>query len=140
MAYDPQNPFARILRGELPCVKLYEDAHTVSFMDVMPQADGHALVITKEPAETLLDLSSEGAAACIRTVQKITRAVTHGIGAPGVIVSQYNGADAGQTVPHMHFHVIPRWPDKPLRRHARQMEKPEVLQAFAERIIAVLDA
>ncbi|HEY8555399.1 MAG TPA: HIT family protein [Burkholderiales bacterium] len=139
MPYDPRNPFAKILRGELPCVKVYEDAQTLCIMDIMPQIDGHTLVLTKEPAETLLDLSPEGAAACIRTAQRIARAVRKGLDAPGVMVSQFNGAAAGQTVPHVHFHVIPRWPDRPLRMHARYKERPEVLQQVAQKIIAALD-
>ncbi|HEX7043420.1 MAG TPA: HIT family protein [Burkholderiales bacterium] len=140
MSYDPQNPFAKILRGELPCVKVYEDAQTLCIMDIMPQADGHALVLTKEPAATLLELSPEGAAACIQTAQRIARAIQKGLDAPGVLVSQFNGAAAGQTVPHVHFHVIPRWPDRPLRMHARHTERPEVLREVAQKIVAALDS
>ena len=138
MAYDPQNPFARILRGELPSIKLYEDEHTLCIMDIMPQTDGHSLVLTKEPAETLLDLTPEGAAACIRTVQLMVHAAGKGMDAPGVLVAQYNGAAAGQTVGHVHFHILPRWPDRPLRQHAREMAPAEVLRQHAERIIAAL--
>jgi len=134
MAYDPQNIFARILRGELPCERLYEDAHTLAFMDIMPQAEGHALVITREPAETLLDLSPDGAAACIRTTQQLARAVQRAFDAPGILIAQVNGTAAGQTVPHVHFHVIPRRAGQPLLMHATVRADPDQLRLQAERI------
>jgi histidine triad (HIT) family protein len=134
MAYDPQNIFARILRGELPCERLYEDAHTLAFMDIMPQAEGHALVITREPAETLLELSPDGAAACIRTTQHLARAVQRAFDAPGILIAQVNGTAAGQTVPHVHFHVIPRRAGQPLLMHATVRADPDQLRLQAERI------
>jgi histidine triad (HIT) family protein len=134
MAYDSQNIFARILRGELPCERLYEDAHTLAFMDIMPQAEGHALVITREPAETLLDLSPDGAAACIRTTQQLARAVQRAFDAPGILIAQVNGTAAGQTVPHVHFHVIPRRTGQPLLMHATVRADPDQLRLQAERI------
>ncbi|NMG64697.1 HIT domain-containing protein [Azoarcus indigens] len=138
MAYDDNNIFARILRGEAPCVPVFEDAFTLAFMDVMPQADGHVLVIPKEPAATLFDLSPEGAAASIRSTRRAAIAVRDAFAAPGVFVGQFNGAAAGQTVPHCHFHVIPRFPDAKPRAHASVMEDSAKLRAFAERIIAAL--
>jgi histidine triad (HIT) family protein len=135
MPYDSSNVFAKILRGEIPSVKVYEDAHTLAFMDVMPQADGHVLVVPKEEAETILDLSSAGAAALIATTQKIARAVKKALGAPGIMLMQLNGPAAGQSVFHAHFHVIPRT-SVDLRIHAREMENPEKLEAIAERIKA----
>ena len=134
MAYDSNNIFAKILRGELPCIPVYEDEHTLAFMDIMPQADGHALVIPKEDAVTLLDLSPEMAAACIRTTQKLAKAVSLAFGVPGVFVCQLNGAAAGQTVPHCHFHVIPRAGDQPHRAHASVREDDAKLRGFADAI------
>lgn len=135
VSYDQDNIFAKILRGELPCIKLYEDEHTLSFMDIMPQADGHALIISKEPAETLHDLSPEGAAACIHTTQKIAKAVEAALDVPGSLVMQLNGKGAGQTVPHVHFHVVPTSIAQ-LRAtpHATTPEKPERLEEFARKI------
>lgn len=139
MPYDPNNIFARIIRGEIPSVKVYEDDKTFAFMDVMPQADGHVLVVPKEAAENIYDLSAEGAAALIQSTQKIARAVKKALACPGLLVTQFNGPAAGQTVFHIHFHIIPRNEGVPLRRHAREMEKPEKLKAFAEKIKAALE-
>ena len=136
MSYDPNNLFAQILRGDLGCVKVYEDEETLAFMDIMPQSEGHTLVIPKEPAVTLLELSDDAAAATVRTVKKIGNAIKEAYG-PGVTAMQLNDAEAGQTVPHIHFHLIPGsiLNAKP---HAREVEKPEVLQAAADKIIACL--
>jgi histidine triad (HIT) family protein len=134
MSYDPQNVFAKILRNELPCMRLYEDAHTLAFMDLMPQSSGHALVITREPAATLMDLSPEGAAACIRTTRLISVAVKRALDVPGITIVQTNGAAAGQTVPHVHFHVIPRRTGDSLHLHAAHPADPAVLREQAERI------
>jgi histidine triad (HIT) family protein len=136
MAYDDQNIFAKILRGEIPCIKLYEDEHTLSFMDIMPQADGHALVIPKEAAETLLDLSDEGAAACVRTAKKVAAAVKKAMDAPGIVIFQLNGPAAGQTVPHYHVHVLPSSLGAMGKGHASTMEDQAKLQAIAEKIRA----
>jgi histidine triad (HIT) family protein len=138
MAYDNQNVFARILRGELPCVKLYEDNATLAFLDIMPQAEGHTLVLPKEPAETLLELSPAAAAAAIHTTQKLARAVQVAVGAEGLLISQFNGAAAGQTVPHVHFHILPRWEGVQLKAHGRVKADPDQLELLAERIIAAL--
>jgi histidine triad (HIT) family protein len=134
VAYDPDNVFARILRDELPCERLYEDAQTLAFMDLMPQSAGHALVITREPAQTLFELTPEGAMACIRTTQLLAAAVRQAFAAPGIMIMQINGPAAGQTVPHVHFHVIPRYPEQPLRLHAAVKADPAQLRANAERI------
>jgi histidine triad (HIT) family protein len=136
--YDPNNIFARILRGELPKVAVYEDDLTLAFMDVMPSVEGHTLVITKEPAEGILDLSPEGAAALIRTTQKVAKAVKKGLNAPGVMLVQLNGAEAGQSIPHIHFHVLPRRDGLDLKLHGRGMVKPEVLEPIAAKIRAAL--
>jgi histidine triad (HIT) family protein len=139
MTYDPNNIFAKILRGEIPSVKVYEDDKTLAFMDVMPQADGHVLVIPKEAAENIIDLSPEGAAALMATTQKIVKAIKKGLNTPGIMVAQLNGAAAGQSVLHVHFHVIPRSGGIDLKLHAREMEKPDRLKMLAEKIKAALE-
>jgi len=138
MTYDTNNIFARILRGELPCHKVYEDDQTLAFMDVMPQAEGHTLVIPKAAGVGLLDVPTDALQAVIATTQKVARAVKTALDAPGVMIVQLNGAPAGQTVFHLHFHIIPRSEGLQLKFHARDMEKPEVLAALAAKIRAAL--
>ena len=138
MAYDPKNVFARILRGEVPAYRVYEDARTLAIMDVMPQADGHALVLPKSPAENLYDLDPEAAAAVIRTVQKVARAAREAFRADGIMVMQFNGPAAGQTVFHFHMHVVPRVEGTPLRSHGRGMADGKVLEEHAARLRAAL--
>ena len=138
MAYDPDNIFAKILRNELPAIRIYEDADTLAFMDIMPQADGHVLVIPKEHAETLMDLSEESARACIATTRRMAAAVKQALGQPAVSIMQMNGAAAGQTVPHCHFHVIPRSPGASLRIHAAERAEPEKLEMIARKIRSCL--
>lgn len=137
MAYDDQNIFARILRGELPALKVYEDDHVLAFMDIMPQADGHTLIIPKTPAVTLLDLDPEIAAYTIKIVQKIAQAIETALDAQGIVLMQLSGAAAGQTVPHVHFHLIPSSVHE-LGRHAIQMGDQEKIKGFAEKIKAAL--
>lgn len=139
MAYDSSNVFARILRGEIPAHRVREDEHTLAFMDVMPQAEGHVLVIPKYPAENLFDLPPESLTATILATQRVARAVRRAFDAPGVMVAQLNGPAAGQSVFHVHFHVIPRREGIDLRFHAREMADPKVLAAHAERVRAALD-
>jgi histidine triad (HIT) family protein len=139
MAYDPNNVFARILRGEIPAHKVHEDAHTLAFMDVMPQAEGHTLVIPKAPAENIFDLPPEALAATILTTQRVARAVRKAFGAPGILIAQLNGPEAGQSVFHLHFHVVPRREGLDLRFHARDMAEPGLLAAHAERVRAALE-
>ncbi|QYY31873.1 MULTISPECIES: HIT family protein [Cupriavidus] len=136
--YDTNNIFAKILRGEIPCHKVYEDAETIAFMDIMPQSDGHTLVVPKEAAVNLFDLSEAGAQAAIRTTQRVARAVRQAFNPDGLSIGQFNGAAAGQTVPHIHFHIVPRYADQTLRGHARDMQDPDLLKKHAERIIAAL--
>src|ERR1700756_638498 len=138
MPYDSNNVFAKILRGEIPCVKLYEDDKTLSFMDVMPQSEGHALVIPKEAAENILDLSPDAAAALMATTQKIAKAVKKGLNAPGIMLAMLNGAPAGQSVFHVHFHLIPRTHGVDLGLHARAMVDPKTLEPIAAKIRAAL--
>ncbi len=137
MTYDDQNIFARILRGELPAIKVYEDDQVLAFMDIMPQADGHTLVIPKTPAITLLDLDPEIAAYTIQVVQKIAKAIEKGLGVDGIVLMQLSGAAAGQTVPHVHFHLVPTSLHN-LGKHAAQMGDQEKIKALAEKIKAAL--
>ena len=138
MAYDPSNVFARILRGEIPAHKVHEDEHTLAFMDVMPQSEGHTLVIPKAAAENIFELEPDALAATILATQRVARAARRAFDAPGVMIAQLNGAGAGQTVFHIHFHVIPRYEGIDLRFHARGMADPQVLAAHAARIRASL--
>ena len=137
MTYDDQNIFARILRGELPAIKVYEDDQVLAFMDIMPQADGHTLVIPKTPAITLLDLDPEIAAYTIQVVQKIAKAIEKGLGVDGIVLMQLSGAAAGQTVPHVHFHLVPNSLHN-LGKHAAQMGDQEKIKQLAEKIKAAL--
>jgi len=134
MPYDQNNIFAKILRGEIPCVKVYEDARTLAFMDVMPEAEGHVLVVPKEPAENILDLSSDGMAAMMATTQKVAKAVDKALKPGGILLKQYNRAPAGQSVFHVHFHIVPRQEGVPLAPHGKVMVEASVLEPIAAKI------
>jgi histidine triad (HIT) family protein len=136
--YDANNVFAKILRGELPAHKLYEDADTLAIMDIMPRADGHCLVIPKTPARNVLDATPEQLAACIKTVQRMSKAVMTAFDADGVTIQQFNESAGGQVVFHLHYHVLPRHDGVSLRPHTSNMEKPDVLAANADKIRAAL--
>ena len=138
MAYDPNNIFAKILRGEIPCVKVYEDDKTLAFMDVMPEADGHVLVVPKEPAENILDLSSDGMAAMMATTQKVAKAVDKALKPDGILLKQYNRAPAGQSVFHVHFHIVPRHEGVPLAPHGKVMVDAAKLEPIAAQIRSAL--
>ncbi|MCG8270530.1 HIT family protein [Aquamicrobium sp. NLF2-7] len=138
MAYDTTNIFARLLRGEIPSHRVYEDEHTIAIMDVMPQGVGHTLVLPKTPSRNLLDADPETLGALFRTVQKVANAVKKAFDADGVVVSQFNETAAGQTVFHLHVHILPRFEGVELGKHAMEMEKPEILAANAEKIRAAL--
>jgi len=133
MSYDDSNIFAKILRGELPCIRVYEDDSVLSFMDIMPQAEGHTLVVPKHPAETLFDLPDDAAASCIIKVKEIASAVKQGLHAKGITLFQLNGSAAGQTVPHIHFHILPASIQQ-AREHATHNADSEHLQALADKI------
>jgi histidine triad (HIT) family protein len=137
--YDPDNVFAKILRGEIPSHKLYEDEATFAFMDIMPRGDGHCLVIPKEPSRNILDVAPNSLAAVAATTRKLARAVVKAFSADGVTVQQFNEPAGGQVVFHLHFHIIPRFDGVALKPHTGQMEKPEVLAANAEKIRQALD-
>lgn len=134
MAYDQGNIFAKILRGEIPAVKIYEDDKTLAFMDVMPEAEGHVLVVPKEAAEDILSLSSEGLTAMMATVQKIARAVDKALTPGGILIKQYNRAPAGQSVFHIHFHIVPRWEGVPMAPHGKVMVEAARLEPIAAKI------
>jgi histidine triad (HIT) family protein len=136
MAYDKGNIFAKILRGEIPSIKVYEDARTFAFMDIMPQAKGHTLVIPKAEAENLYDLPAEIAGPFLLATQRVARAVKAAVDAPGIMIAQLNGSAAGQTVFHVHFHVIPRHAGIDLGMHARAKADMAELEAVAAKIRA----
>ncbi len=136
--YDESNIFAKILRGEIPSARVFEDDHVLALMDAFPQARGHTLVISKESkARNLLDIEPEPLERLILCVQQVTRAVKTALKPDGILVSQFNGAPAGQTIYHLHFHIIPRWEATPLGRHAGgQMADAAALAALARQIAA----
>ena len=136
--YDDNNIFAKILRGEIPSTRVYETDHVVAFMDVMPQGTGHTLVVPKAPSRNLLDAKPETLAETIQAVQTIANAVKKAFNADGVTVIQFNEPAAGQTVYHLHFHVIPRFEGVELKPHTGKMEDAATLSANAEKIRAVL--
>lgn len=130
-SYDDQNIFAKIIRGEVPALRIHEDEHTIAIMDVMPQADGHALVIPKAPGRNILDLDPAALSATIQVVQRIAKAAVEAFVADGVNVMQFNEEAAGQTVFHTHFHIIPRHAGVPLKMHARELAAQDDLARYA---------
>ncbi len=136
--YDTNNIFAKILRGEIPCHRIYEDDDTLAFMDVMPQSPGHLLVIPKAPSRNILDADPAVLSKMIPIVQKLARAAKEAFEADGVTIIQFNEPASGQTVYHLHFHIIPRYEGLPLKPHSGQMENNGVLAANAEKIIGEL--
>jgi histidine triad (HIT) family protein len=136
--YDPDNIFAKILRGDIPCHKVYEDDVALVFMDVMPQSPGHTLVVPKTPSRNLLDADPAVLSKILPLVQKIAIAAKAAFNADGISVWQFNEPASGQTVFHLHYHVIPRYEGQPLRAHAGKMEDPEVLKANAAKLKAAL--
>ncbi|MGA0593543.1 HIT family protein [Enterovirga sp. CN4-39] len=137
-AYDPSNIFAKILRGEMPAEKVYEDEKTLAFMDIMPRTDGHTLVIPKAPARTFFDVGPDDLAALYASVQKISRAAVKGLGADGLTIQQFNEPAGGQVVFHMHVHILPRWNGIALRPHTGEMAPKDLVAANAEKIRAAL--
>jgi histidine triad (HIT) family protein len=139
MTYDPANVFGKILRGELPSHKVHEDADTLVIMDVMPQAPGHALVIPKSPSRNLLDADPAVLAKLLPLAQRVARASKAAFAADGVVIVQYNEAAAGQSVFHLHFHVVPLKTGQSLKPHSGVMEQPDVLADHAARLRAALE-
>ena len=138
--YDDGNIFARILRGEIPCAKVYEDDVALAFMDIMPRVEGHVLVIPKAPARTLLDIDADVLGALMGRVQRVGRAAVKALGAEGLTLHQFSESAGGQEVFHLHFHLLPRREGEPVRPPGGPMERPEVLAALASRISAELAA
>jgi histidine triad (HIT) family protein len=138
MAYDHNNIFGKIIRGEIPCIKVFEDDAALAFMDVMPQADGHTLVIPKATSENLLDASASALGPLLIATQAVARAVKAGMGADGIMIQQFNEAAAGQTVFHLHFHIIPRWTGIALHIHSGVMADRALLETHAAKIRAAL--
>lgn len=134
MAYDPGNIFAKILKGEIPCHKLYEDDDALVFLDIMPRSEGHALVVAKEQARDLFDVSPEALAKLMAVVKKLAPQIRDAVGAQGVLIQQFNGAAAGQTVFHLHVHIVPVKAGVPLKPHTGQMADQGALAKTAEKI------
>lgn len=140
MSYDDNNIFAKILRGEIPCHRVYEDADTLAFMDVMPQSPGHLLVIPKVPSRNILDADAATLSKVIPVVQKLAVAAKDAFDADGITVTQFNEPAAGQTVYHLHFHIIPRYEGAGLKPHSGQMEDNAVLATNAKKVVDALGA
>jgi len=132
MNYDPNNIFARILRGELPCHKVYETDRVLAFMDIMPRAEGHCLVLPKAPSRNIFDAKPDDLADLFKAVQVVARASQRAFNADGVTIQQFNEEAGGQVVFHLHVHVIPRFKGRPLGPHTGEMAPTEVLAANAE--------
>ena len=139
--YDPDNIFARILRGEIPSVKVWEDDDVLAFMDVFPQSEGHVLLVSKtSTARTLLEIEPDALARLAEATRRTARAVERALQPDGLQIMQLNGDAAGQTVFHLHFHIIPRWADRSMKGHGHApMADTETLRALAGRIAAALD-
>lgn len=136
-AYDEQNIFAKILRGEIPNITVFEDDDTLCFMDIMPRSDGHCLVIPKTPCRNMLDASDAQLAACMKTVNRVANAALRGLGADGITLQQFNEDAGGQEVYHLHFHILPRFADVSLRPPGK-MGDMEAIAAVAEKIKGAL--
>lgn len=137
--YDDENIFAKILAGEAPCVKVFETEHVIAFMDLFPQSKGHCLVAPREKARNLLELSDTAAREAMSSVKTLAQAVEKALSPDGVTVVQFNGAPAGQTVFHIHIHVIPNWEGQDLRTHSGGAKADiDELEALAEKIRAAL--
>jgi histidine triad (HIT) family protein len=136
--YDRDNIFAKILRGEMPAAKVFEDERALALMDVFPQSRGHTLVVPKTEARNLLDVDAEALSALMVRVQKVARAVREALKPDGLAISQFNGTAGGQTVFHLHVHIIPRWEGEPLGRHGGGMADQQELAELAQRIAAEL--
>jgi histidine triad (HIT) family protein len=138
--YDDANIFARIIRAEIPCAKVYEDDNILAFMDAFPQVRGHTLVVHKHSeARNLLDIEPQHLEELILGVQKIARAVRKALNPEGIVVTQFNGAPAGQTIFHLHFHILPRWEGQPLGAHGGGQSEPGELQRLGREIGAAVE-
>lgn len=138
--YDPDNVFAKILRGEMPCHKIFEDEANFAFMDIMPRGDGHCLVIPKAPVRNLLDADDAVLASLFPAVARLARAARKAFDADGLTIQQFNEKAAGQIVFHLHVHILPRFSGVPLRPHTGDMADADLLKEQAARIRAALDS
>ena len=134
MAYDNDNIFAKILRGEAPAFKVFEDDYSLAFMDVMPQVEGHTLVIPKDATENIHNADPAILGHTMATVQRVAAAVKTAFDAPGIMLAQLNGEAAGQTVFHLHFHIIPRWNGSELKQHGAIQSSSKALEKNAQLI------
>ncbi len=139
-SYDPNNIFAKIVRGELPSYKVYEDDKTFAFLDIMPRAPGHTLVLPKAPARNMLDVSPDDLAHVMQAAQKIAKAAMKVFEADGITMQQFNEGAGGQVVFHLHVHIIPRKTGLPMKPPASEKEKPEILAEQAKKLGAALAA
>ena len=140
MSYDPSNIFAKILNGDLPCHKVYEDDTTLAFLDIMPRAKGHTLVIPKASAQNMFDIQEADFLALTRTVHKLTPLIKNALNADGILLQQLNGDAAGQLVYHIHFHIVPRFNDVPLKHHGNQMAQDDILKSNAKILSDYIEA
>jgi|SRR5690242_14059459 histidine triad (HIT) family protein len=138
-SYDANNVFAKILRGEIPAARVYENEHALAFMDVMPQSQGHTLVISKNAARNLFDIDPNDLATLIRATQHVAKAVRKAFEPDGVRIAQFNEPAAGQTVFHIHFHIIPCYDGVPMRAHGRDMADKQMLEEHAAKIRAAME-
>jgi histidine triad (HIT) family protein len=139
-AYDPNNPFAKILRGEFPCHKVYEDDHVLAFLDIMPRVPGHTLVIPKAPARNILDIKVEDYLHVSRATHKIAAAAKKAFNADGITVQQFSEPASGQVVYHLHVHVLPRHEGVQLLPPASRKEDVKILESNATKLAAALKA
>jgi histidine triad (HIT) family protein len=137
-AYDANNIFAKILRGEAPCVKVFEDQTALAFMDIMPRCEGHTVIVPKIAARNILDIAPPDLARFMPAVQKVAVAAKKGLNAEGVKIEQYNEPASGQTVFHLHFHILPRWTGVALKPPGGPIASADVLAPIAEKIRAAL--
>src|SRR5436190_16143297 len=137
-SYDPNNIFAKVLRGELPCYKVYEDDKVLAFLDIMPRMPGHTLVLPKAPARNILDVQADDLAQVAIVAQKIARAAMKAFEADGITIQQFNEGAGGQVVFHLHLHVIPRKAGVTMKPPASEKEKPDVLAEHAKKLAAAL--
>src|SRR6185312_13669446 len=138
--YDPNNIFAKILRGELPSYKVYENDKVFAFLDIMPRTPGHTLVLPKAPVRNMLDVSADDLLAVMGAAQKVAKAAMKAFGADGITIQQFNESAGGQVVFHLHVHVIPRKVGVAMKPPASEKEKPDVLAENAKKLTAAIEA
>ena len=139
-SYDQNNIFAKILRGELPCYKIYEDDKALAFLDIMPRSPGHTLVLPKAPARNILDIGAEDLAHVFTVAQKIAKAAMTVFSADGITIQQFNEGAGGQVVFHLHVHIIPRKTGVAMKPPASEKEKPEILAEHAKKLAAAIQS